>query len=115
MSKFKPVMPSLREKKRYLSFEVVSKNKNSFKSVEKAISNAVLGFLGVYGSGKAGINIMDDQFNFKEQKGIIRVNNKNVDALKASLVMVKEVDGGEAIVRSIGVSGILNKARRGVL
>ena len=105
-SKFKPVIPSLREKKRYLVFEVISKSKENFKQVSDTINNAILSFLGQLGVGKAGINILEDKWNYDKQRGVIRVNNKNIDALKTSLMFVKD----DMIVRSLGVSGILKKA-----
>lgn len=46
------------------------------------------------------------------KKGIIRVNHKHVEDLKASLIFVKNIDGKEVIVKSVGASGILRKAQQ---
>ena len=111
--KIKPLLPSLREKKRYLAYEVISKNKfNDAISVNKAIYDAANGFLGTLGMAKAGILAIDDKWNDKTQRGIIRVNNKHVNELKASLIFVKNIQGNEAIVKSVGASGILKKAQK---
>ena len=111
--KIKPLLPSLREKKRYLAYEVISRHKfNDAISVSKAILDASKEFLGNLSMAKAGMIAMNDQWNADAQRGIIRVNNKHVGELKASLIFVKGINGMEAIVKSIGASGILKKAKQ---
>ena len=110
-TKLKPILPSLREKKRYLVFEVVSKEKiNDAESVSNAVWNCSLQFLGQLGAAKAGIMVLGNKWNSSLQRGIIKVNHKNVDALKASLVFANKIGNNDVIFRSIGVSGILRKA-----
>ena len=105
-------MPSLREKKRYLAYEVISNtNFHDAMDVNKAILDAAKDFLGEFGMAKAGI-LPIDKWNTNSQRGIMRVNNKHVDNLKASLIFVKNIDGKDVIVRSIGASGILRKAQQ---
>jgi ribonuclease P/MRP protein subunit POP5 len=109
--KIKPVLPSLREKKRYLVFEVISKQKiQNFKEVSQAIQNSALMFLGQLGMAKAGTIILKDKWNKDMQRGIIKVNHKEVDNLRAALTFTERIEGKEVIVRSVGVSGILKKA-----
>jgi len=112
-AKIKPLLPSLREKKRYLAYNVISKNKfYDAVHVNKAILDAANDFFGSLGMAKAGILMMNDQWNASTQKGIIRVNHKHVEDLKASLIFVKNIDGKEVIVKSVGASGILRKAQQ---
>ena len=111
--KIKPILPTLREKKRYLAFEILSKSKiKDFSSVSSAIWASSLSFLGELGAAKAGIWVLADKYNPEKQRGIIRVNHKHVDGLKASLALVRQIEGNDAIVRSITVSGILRKASK---
>jgi|SRR3989338_7281742 len=112
-AKIKSLLPSLREKKRYLVYEVISKSRfNDTVHVNKAVLDASKEFLGNLGMAKAGIIPINDQWNADMQRGVIRVNNRHVDELKASLVFARSVDGKEAIIRSIGASGILKKAKQ---
>ncbi len=112
-AKIKPLLPSLREKKRYLAFEVISRYRfNDAVNVSKAISDAANDFLGDFGMAKAGILPLNDKWNENMQRGIMRVNNKHVDDLKASLIFVKNIEGKGAIVKSVGASGILRKAQQ---
>ncbi|MEM4263677.1 MAG: Rpp14/Pop5 family protein [Candidatus Woesearchaeota archaeon] len=110
--KLKPILPSLREKKRYVVFEIISKTKIDFTAASKAIWNSILNFAGTKGAAEAGIWVMNDKFNKEKQKGIIKTSHKSIDLLKAALALIKEIEGKAAIVRSIAVSGILNKAEK---
>lgn len=113
MAKIKPVLPSLREKKRYLAFEVISKKPvKEFSDISRVIWQSLLNFSGVLGASRAGIWLLSDKFNKDKQKGLIKVNHKHVDLLKAALCTIKQVNKVDVIVRSIGVSGILKKTSK---
>lgn len=71
-----------------------------------------LELIGQLGVAKAGIQILPDCWNPESQRGIIRVGHKHVNELKASLTFVEKINNKEVILKSIGVSGILNKAKK---
>jgi len=109
--KIKPVLPSLREKKRYLAFEIISQDKvRDFTSVNDAIYNSCFNYIGELGMARAGILILKDKY--RNNKGMIRVNHKNVDNLKSSLMLIKKINKQDVIVRTLGLSGILKKAEK---
>lgn len=113
MAKIKPVLPSLREKKRYLVFEIVSREPvKDFSAVSRAVWGSVLDLSGVLGAASAGIWLLSDKFNKDKQAGIIKVNHKKADLLKAALATIRQIDGVDVIVRSVGLSGILKKAEK---
>lgn len=68
----------------------------------------MLQFLGELGYGKAGIMVLD---LWDENRGIIRTNTKSVDQVKTALTMIEKIGNQKAIVKTIGVSGMLNKAK----
>jgi len=110
--KIKPILPSLREKKRYLAFEVISKSRiNSFNDVSESINQNCRQFIGDLGMSQAGILILEDKWNPQLQKGILKVSHKSVDRIKASLSLIKNIKEEEVIIRSVGLSGILKKAQ----
>ena len=112
-TKTKPLLPSLREKKRYLAYEVISSKKyNDAIEINKAILDAAKEFLGNLGLAKAGIIALNDQFNQTSQRGILRVNNKHLDNLKASFIFVNKINDNNVILRSVGASGILKKTQQ---
>jgi ribonuclease P/MRP protein subunit POP5 len=111
MAKLKALLPTLRERKRFVAFEVLSKGKKQpFAGVSRAIWHGMLALNGSKGAAQAGMLILPEKFNDKSQRGIIRVGHRSVDALKASMVLVQDIENAPAIVRSVGVSGSLKKA-----
>lgn len=111
--KIKPLLPSQREKKRYLVFEIISKNKvKPVSEIAKAIWNSILSFTGQKGAAQAGIIMLEDKYDISKQKGIIRVNNKMVDMLKSALMLIKEISGEQVAIKSVATSGILKKAEK---
>ena len=115
-TKLKPVLPSLREKKRYLAFEVISKEKiDNPRVVSDAILNCSLEFIGKLGAAKAGIMFLSNKWNAGSQRGIIKVGHKHVDQIKAALALATKIDDKQVIIRSLGVSGVLNKVERNFL
>ena len=115
-AKLKPVLPSLREKKRYLVFELVSKEKiRDINMVSNAILHCSQRFLGQLGAAKAGIMVLNNMWNPELQRGVIKVGHRHADALKAALALANKIDGKDIIFRSVGVSGILRKAENNYL
>lgn len=110
MARIKPILPSLRERKRYLAFEIVSKNKiKPFSDVFAVIEANSLKLLGELGVADAGIMFMN-KYDESLQRGLVRVNHKHVETLKTVLALTKTIHDQEVIARSIGTSGILKKA-----
>lgn len=108
--KIKPLLPSQREKKRYLVFEIISKNKvKPLSEITNAVWNSILTFVGQSGAARAGINVLQDKYDSSRQRGMIRVSHKMLDVLKAALTLIREINNEPVIVRSLGTSGILKK------
>ncbi len=105
----KTLLPSLKEKKRYTVFEVITDQNLNKNEIESAIYNSCQNFIGEFNCSKAGINILSELGNNK--KGIIKVNNKYTDYLKTSLMMIKKVNNKKVVIKSVGVSGALKKAK----
>ena len=104
----KPILPSLREKKRYILYEIVSENKGFKKmEIENMINNKILQFLGEKGYAKMNLMFMDNWGN----KGIIKVNNKEVDNTKAALMLAEKINDEKILIKSVKVSGSLKKLK----
>ncbi|MBL7051873.1 MAG: ribonuclease P protein component 2 [Nanoarchaeota archaeon] len=107
--KLKALLPSLREKKRYVGFVVESKDNLDLKQVQETIESSMKDLIGNLGMANAGLLFLKD---WKDNKGIVRVSTKNVDHLKASLALIKEINGEKVIIKSLGVSGVVDKVRK---
>ena len=89
-------------------YEIKSDKKVNFIDVKQALEKKILQFLGELGYGKAGVTILDE---WQDNKGMIKVNTKSSDQVKTALTMVEKLDNQRIMIKIIGVSGILNKAK----
>lgn len=104
----KSLLPSLKEKKRYLVFEIISDSKVSVNRPLNEVISSIKGILGLFESAEAGIMPVD----YKQGKGMVKISNKYADKVKASFLFINEIGTQNVIVRSLGVSGMINKARQ---
>ncbi len=104
----KPLIPSLKEKKRYLAFEVISKNNIPFNSVKEKIISTYKEYFGIIGYLKANLNVLNE---WKDNKGIIKIGNKYTDEAKASLTFINNINDNKVMIRCLGVSGIIKKLK----
>ncbi len=107
--KLKQVLPSLREKKRYVAFEVQSKASITRATAKKAITEKMQEFIGTLGMANAGLQFLPD---WENNKGIYRVNTKYISHSKACLALMKTVDNKKVIVKSLATTGVINKIRK---
>ena len=111
MKRLKPLLPTLKEKKRYLAFEIVSKDKiTQVSEISRAIWAGTISFLGTSGAAKTGIRVLSETYNTQTQRGLIRVTHNGMNDIKASMTFIKQIENKPVILRSVGASGILAKA-----
>ncbi len=106
--KVNPLKPSMREKKRYMAYKIISQKQIKF--ADKALINKIKDFLGVFNAGKAGL--MSVKYNPKTQKGILRIDRKFVDHIRSCFVMIKHINNDKVLIRTLRVSGMVNKAKK---
>jgi len=105
--KLKPILPTLREKKRYVAFEVQGEVTRA--TIKQEIISTMKEFIGTLGMANAGLDFLPD---WKDNRGIYRVNTKYTDHSKASLALIKTINNKKITVKSLGTSGIINKIRK---
>ncbi|MFH1511291.1 MAG: Rpp14/Pop5 family protein [Candidatus Woesearchaeota archaeon] len=103
----KSLLPTLREKKRYVAFEIISDRHINQTLVADVICQGSWQFMGTLEAAKAGVQM--PKYNPETMKGVLRVGNKHTDQLKAALLFINEIGGEQVIIRSISTSGMLNK------
>jgi len=104
----KPLLPTLRTKKRYVVYETLSDDSFIHGEIYNAVNNAYKECYGLFGIGESGI--MDTRIS-KNNRGIIKINHKYVDNLKISMNYVKDINKKKVKIHAINVSGILKKAK----
>lgn len=102
------LLSSLKQKKRYLAFEIIAETEFSVSQVKEVVENALISFLGQLGISKASPLFLKEKY--KNNRFIIKVNNKYVDECKASLTLIKKIKNNPVVVRSLITSGTLKKA-----
>ncbi len=102
--------PSLRQKKRYVVFEVQSPQPISFSELQPEIERALQSFWGELGLSRAAPVLIKERFNPATGRFIIKVNHRHVDELKAALTLSKTIKKVPILLRSLLTSGTLKKA-----
>jgi len=97
------LIPVLKERKRYVSFEMPEAKELA--EAQSIIQNSFAKMFGSYGLGCAGLQFLPD---WEGCRGIARINNKYLNHLRASFVL------GDRFARSLDVSGTVGKARERV-
>lgn len=105
----KQLLPSLRERNRYIAFEVISDSDIGRGGVVKATWGSVLKFLGELNASRTSLWVMN--WNDEKKEGILKVNHKSVDEVRSALALVKEINGKRVIFHILGVSGTVKKTR----
>jgi ribonuclease P/MRP protein subunit POP5 len=107
----KPLLPTLKERKRYILIQTISKSKIEKRDVSKLVAKAGLQFLGELGMAKSGLQALPETWNSKEKTMVIKTNSKYVHETKAALALVKEYNGKKVTIKSLKTSGVLSKLR----
>ena len=107
--KVKRLMPSLREKKRYLKIKIISLTGSFTTSPFQELLVKINNFFGIFESANAGIMLIST--NIKENTVTLKVNNKYLDKLRASLLFIQELTTNKVIIKSIRASGSINKVK----
>ena len=105
----KQILPSLKEKKRYLAYEVISEKPIEKAIIFKEIKAKTKELIGLEGLAKANITILD---TFKDNKGVLKVNNKYLNHIRSSFILIDNIDKNKTLIKTLGVSGTLKKVSR---
>jgi ribonuclease P/MRP protein subunit POP5 len=108
----KPLLPSLKEKKRYVVFGILADTTVRDSDAYSAIKESMHQFVGDKGMAMAGVQFIHEKWNSQKQRGIIRVTHTSVDDLRASFPFITTINHNKVVVYSVGVSGILAKAEK---
>lgn len=101
----------MRDKKRYMVYEVMSKK--PMDKADKALIRKIKELLGFFSANKAGV--MNVKYNPKSQRGILRVDRRFVDHVRSCFVMIKNLNNQEVLIRTLRVSGMINKAKKEIM
>ncbi|WNY28275.1 hypothetical protein MmiEs2_04590 [Methanimicrococcus stummii] len=101
-----PLLPTLRNRKRYIAVEIISDapvQRNAFIGAVSQTGCAVLGDVGFAG---CGISVL----GFENNIGIVKCKHDSVSETIGALAFISAIDNQRVIVRTIGVSGTVKGA-----
>ena len=105
----KPLIPTQRERNRYIAFKLISDSRFKREEVVKAVWDTVLRFLGESGASRTSLWLMD--WSDEKQNGILKVNHNSVDEVRAALALLKDINKENCIPHVLGVSGTIKKSK----
>lgn len=112
MDRPKPLPSTLRAKKRYIAFQVMSEKKILANDIFSGIWHSMLNFLGEYGVAKAGVWLLKTTYNEEKQLGLIKCNHDSVEHVRTGLAMMQRIGDSRVIVKVLGVSGTIKAAQK---
>ena len=98
----------MREKKRYLHYEVTTDGNLSVEDIRQAVQDSIQQFLGEYGCAQAGIHCIENTNKY----GVIKTNTKYVNQVKTALALIKIIKNQNVRFATTKVSGVINKVKR---
>jgi ribonuclease P/MRP protein subunit POP5 len=106
--------PSLRERRRYLVFEVMSERELSKKELLREIREAMFSLYGDVGVSESGIRLIGYQNEKGTNRGvgIVRCAHTKVEGVRAAVASIHSVNGARLGIRVIGISGTIKGATR---
>ncbi len=104
-------LPSSRGSRRYIVFRVASERPVGYEAVRDALWNSMEHWIGEAGLARAGVRILRNLWNSREQKGFIQVSPKYVDAVKVSMGLIHQLGDQKVIFQSLRVSGTIKSGK----
>jgi len=99
----------MRERRRYISFQISGEAKFNKEQVLKSINNTGLRFFGELEFSRIRPWLID--FDSGTQAGIVRTNHMRKEEAKTCLFLITEIEGKKARIHCQGVSGTIKKVR----
>jgi len=107
----KPLPSSLRGRRRYIAYQVISEEKFIFQDLANSIWHSLLNLLGELGASEADIWIARDIYDEKRQIGIIRCSHDMVEHVRAALALMERIGDIRVVVKVLGISGSIKATR----
>ena len=101
-----PLLPTLRQRKRYIAIEILSEFSIQRNALISAVSQTGCTLLGDVGYAKCGVSVL----GFENNVGIIQCWHTSVAEAISILAFITSVDNQKVIIRAAGVSGTVKGA-----
>ncbi len=99
--------PTLRERKRYILFQVISEEPIVYEDLEQAIWNQFLDTFGELGVSRLDMRIIRNLYSQEKQTCVISCNNTAVQQVIAGLGLLSRLGDSRIIIKILKVSGTI--------
>jgi ribonuclease P/MRP protein subunit POP5 len=101
------LLPSLRAKKRYLAFELISESQESISrsDIVREIMSSASALLGDIRTSECELKVL----GFEGNKGILQCAHIRVKETRAALAAITRISGKRAILHVLGTSGTVKR------
>jgi ribonuclease P/MRP protein subunit POP5 len=107
--KIKSLLPSLKERKRYLAIKIEPVHGLITRNPTEEIIQKIKNTLGIFDSAEAGLMYLD--YDSKNNISFIKCSAASLDKVRASLLFIDEIGTSKVILRSLKASGMVNQAK----
>lgn len=104
----KPLLPTLKEKKRYVSY-IIHAKESLPKQTGFQLVTELKKILGVFISAEAGLLAIS--YDEKTQKGVLRTTTKKLSEVRKALTLITQIKNIPVVVETTTTSGILKTAK----
>ncbi|MDI6798424.1 MAG: Rpp14/Pop5 family protein [Candidatus Aenigmarchaeota archaeon] len=106
-NQLKFLLPTLRERERYIAFKIISEEPVVYEDIEQAIWNVALDFFGEHGVSKMSMYVIKSLYDIERQIGVVRCNNKSVSQVISCLGLISRLGDTRVIFKILKVSGTI--------
>jgi len=107
----KMLPPSLRSHKRYIVFEIISEKPIDYGDFVNAVWESMLEFLGEDQTAESEMWLIQNLYNDKTQRGVIKCRHDFVERIRTSISLIQVIGETRAAIRIIGVTGTIKSAK----
>ncbi|MBR9682096.1 MAG: ribonuclease P protein component 2 [Candidatus Aenigmarchaeota archaeon] len=104
--------PTLRDRKRYLAYQVVSDKKLEFSEINNVIWYSVMNFMGERGAAEADVWVIRNTYEDERKIGLIKCSHTSVEDVRTALALVQKMGENRLIIRVLGISGTMKAAKK---
>ncbi len=110
MAEPKLLPPSMRQNKRYIVFEIISQSPVKYQDTVAAVWGSMLDFIGELQSSDLRTWLIQNLYNDKAQRGVIKCSHTHVEHVRAILSLIQVIGESRCVIKVLGVTGTIKFA-----
>lgn len=111
IKRLKTLLPTLRERERYLLIKIISEESLSYEEIEKEFWNSILNNFGKL-SFLLSFKILKDTFNKSKNTIILKCNHLSTFFVYFAIGGISKINEKKCIIKLLNVSGTIKKLKK---